>query len=244
MLAATLPTPSRALVAACADGSVVFAKRWKDVHCAGAVEVAPEDVPQLGFVSREPSKEREERQAFRAEQEAMRERDLEQQLAALPPPAVEAGPPGPVLPLLAVGAAEYRDLARLVALSRQRTAAAIERGAAPVQIRLAHPGAFEEKLRADLAARGSSASGPILLFSVEPSAAGLGAMPPSVAQRGVTFRPRPTDPSQFGWIASGGAAPDGGAPRLGYVALPAGFDLTRPLVVFWGDAVAAAWLRR
>jgi hypothetical protein len=112
-----------------------------------------------------------------------------------------------------------------------------------VQIRLAHSRAFEERLRADLAARGSLAPGPVLLFSLEPTAAGLGAMPPSFAQRGVTFRPQPMSPSQLGWIAGADAASDRRTPRLGYVALPAGFDLTRPLVVFWGDAVAAAWLR-
>jgi hypothetical protein len=241
LLAAALPTAAHALVAACADGSVVFAKRWEDVHCAGAVEVVPENVPQLGYVSRDRSAERK---AFRRKHETMREGDLEAQLAAVLASAVQARPTGPALPLVALSAAEYRDLARVVALGQQRTAAAIERGGPPVQIRLTHSRAFEERLRAELAARGSSAPGAILLFSVEPTAADLGSMPPSFAQRGVTFRPQPMDPSQLGWIASGNAAPDRRAPRLGYVALPAGFDLTRPLVVFWGDAVAAVWLRR
>ena len=241
LLAAALPTTARALIAACADGSVVFAKRWEDVHCAGAVEVAPENMPQLGYVPRDRSAER---RAFSRQHEAMRERDLEAQLAALPAPAIQARPSAPALPLVALSAAEYRDLARLVALSQERAAVAIERGAPPVQMRLAHSRAFEARLRADLAARGASAPGPILLFSVEPTAGSLGAMPPSFAQRGVTFRPQPMDRSQLGWIVGADAAPDRGAPRLGYVALPAGFDLTRPLVVFWGDAVAAAWLRR
>jgi hypothetical protein len=241
LLGAALPTSARALIAACADGSVVFAKRWEDVRCSGAVEVAPEDVPQFGYVPRDRSAER---RAFSREHEAMRERDLEAQLAALPARAIQARRSAPALPLVALSAAEYRDLARLVALSRERAAVAIERGAAPVQIRLAHSRAFEERLRADLVARGSSAPGPVLLFSVEPTAGSLGAMPPSFAQRGVTFRPQPMDPSQLGWIAGADAAPDRSAPRLGYVALPADFDLARPLVVFWGDAVAAAWLRR
>ena len=240
LLAAALPTTARALIAACADGSVVFAKRWEDVHCAGAVEVAPEDVPQFGYVPRDRAAER---RTFSRQHEAMRERDLEAQLAALLAPAIQARPSDPVLPLVALSAAEYRDLARFVALSEERAAVAIEHGAPPVQIRLAHSRAFDERLRADLAARGSSAPGPILLFSVEPTAGSLGAMPPSFAQRGVTFRPQAMDPSQLGWIAGGNAAPDRGAPRLGYVALPAGFDLARPLIVFWGDAVAAAWLR-
>jgi len=240
LLAAALPSSARALIATCADGSVVFAKKWQDVRCSGAVEVAPEDVPQFGFVPRDRVAEG---RAFSRQHEAMRERDLEAQLAALPAVAAQARPSGPALPLVALSAAEYRDLAGIVALSQERAVVAIERGAPPVQIRLAHSRAFEARLRSDLAARGSSAAGPILLFSVEPAAVGLGATPPSFAQRGVTFRPQPMDPSQLGWISGADAAPGRDAPRLGYVALPAGFDLARPLVVFWGDAVAGAWLR-
>ena len=241
LLAAALPSTARALIATCADGSVVFAKKWQDVRCTGAVEVAPNDVPQFGFVPRDRAAER---RAFNRQHEATRERDLEAQLAALPAVSAQARPAGAALPLVALSAAEYRDLVHLVSLSQERAEVAIEGGAPPVQIRLAHSRAFEARLRTDFAARGSSAPGPILLFSVEPSAVGLGTTPPSFAQRGVTFRPQPMDPSQLGWIAGGGAAPGRSAPRLGYVALPAGFDLTRPLVVFWGDAVAAAWLRR
>jgi len=241
LLTAALPSTARALIAACGDGSVVFAKSWEDVHCAGAFEVTAANVPQLGYVPRDPVAER---RAFNRKYEVMRERDLEAQLAALPAVAAQARPSGPALPRVAVSAREYRDLARLVAHSQERAAVAIERGAPPVQIRLAHSRAFEERLRAYLGAHGSSVPGPILLFSVEPMAVDLAAMPPAFAQRGVTFRPQPMDRSQLGWIAGGYTAPGRAAPRLGYVALPAGFDLARPLVVFWGDAVAAAWLRR
>jgi len=239
LVAVFLPSAGHALIAACADGSVIFAKKWEDVRCAGAAEVAPQDVPQLGFVPRDAAKQR---QTLRRELEAMREGDLEAQLAALP--AVGAPPGASGLPLVALGAAEQRDLARLIAVGRERAAASIERAAPHGRIRLAHSRAFEARLRAGLGARGSSAPGPVLLFSLEPGAAGLGATPPCFAQGGVTFRPHPMDSGQLGWIAVAAGAPERGAPRLGYVVLPAGFDLARPLVVFWGDAVAAAWLRR
>ena len=129
LLGAALPTSARALIATCADGSVVFAKKWQDVHCSGAVEVAPKDVPQFGYVPRDRVAER---RAFNRQHEAMRERDLEAQLAALPAVSAQARSTGPALPLAALSAAEYRDLARLVALSQERAAVAIERGAPPV----------------------------------------------------------------------------------------------------------------
>lgn len=239
LLAAALPTPARALVAACGDGSVVFAKRWEDVHCSRAEMVTPRDVPQLGYVPRDASKERRE---LRSELEAMRERDLEAQLAAFSAPAVGARSGVPALPPVSLGGAENRDLARLVALAHERSAAAIERGTPPLLMRLAHSRAVEERLRTRLAARGTPAPGPILLFWLEPPVAGLRATLPAFAQRGVTFRPQPTDPGQLGWIPGSDDPPGRGEPRPGYVVLPAGFDPARPLVVFWGDAVAAARL--
>jgi hypothetical protein len=197
LLGIAWPGTAGALIAACRDGSVVFAKRWEDVHCAGAVEVAPGEVPPLGPRPRNPIRER---QAFRKKLEATREWGIEAQLEALP--------------------------------------------AEPVQIHLAHSRAVEARLRAELAARGSTVRGPILLFWAEPTTAELSATSPSFAQGGVTFRPQRGDPSQLGWISSSDVAVGSGVPELGYVVLPAGFDPTRPLVVFWGDGVSAAWLRR
>jgi hypothetical protein len=52
----TTPAVVRAgIVAACADGSVILAKKWTDVHCAGAVEVAPEDRSSQALLREIPS---------------------------------------------------------------------------------------------------------------------------------------------------------------------------------------------
>lgn len=224
LVAAVLPTEARALVAACADGSVVLARGWRDVHCAGAVEVAPGTVPPMGMPKSLPTGVP---QSFRRQLEAARERDIDEQLAS-----VDAAPP----PLVSLDATQRRDLARFIELSQAAEAASIEREggeAPPARMRIAHSRAFESKLRAVLAARGASAPGPILVFSLEPSAAAFADATPAFAQRGVTFRPRSGDRTQLGWLGE----------RLGYLALPAGFELSRPLAIFWGDAVAAAWLQ-
>jgi hypothetical protein len=231
LLAVPIASDASALVVSCADGSVVFAQRWRDVHCAGATLVAPGSVPPLGLRPPEPSLAR--RRAFRARQESAREREIESQLAdALSrgpaPPAVSSGPPTaqpPPGPARLAGAAPGAGVLELEL-----------RGARPARLRVAHEPAFERRVRAQLAARGVAAPGPVLVFSLASATVGAGVPVPAFAQGGVTLRPDASDPGQFGWLGAG-------RPALGYVALPARFDLARPLVVFWGDAVAAARLR-
>jgi hypothetical protein len=234
-LAAASASDAAALVAACPDGSVVFAPRWQDVHCAGAALVAPGGVPRLGLRPPEPSLAR--RQALRAQRESAREREIERQLTAALSrgallPAVSAGPVAPP------GADLQRGLAgRLGAAASGAGVLELElRGARPARLRIAHAPAFERHVRAGLAARGVEVPGPVLVFALAPAAAAAGVPVPAFAQGGVTLRPDASDPAQLGWLDSGPTA-------LGYVALPARFDLARPVVVFWGDAVAAAQLR-
>lgn len=241
LLAAAPASDASALVVSCADGSLVFARHWRDVHCAGATLVARCSIPPLGLRPPEPSLAR--RQAFRAQQESAREGALERQLAdalsrrAAPPAVSSAASAAPA-------AEERRSLDRLLGSAPAGGVLQLElRGAQPARLRVAHSPALERRLRADLAQRGLPAPGPVVVFSLAEAAAGPGVPVPAFAQGGVTLRPDAADPAQLGWLGAGAPEPGRGTPRLGYVALPAGFDLTRPLVVFWGDAVAAARLR-
>jgi hypothetical protein len=230
---------SAAIVASCADGSVVIAKKWKDVHCMGALVVAPGNVPPLGTRPGHPSPAS---QASRSQQEAARERDLEAQITsalAARIPSIASVREGSTLT-----EPQRRRLARLIEDTQKVAAAAVERavpGLPPLRMRLAHLPSFEERLRPSSSASASNVSGPILVFSLDPTARGLEGPPPSFAQGGITFRPDVNNLRELGWIGDGGAV-DPTATRLGYVGLPAGFDPSRPLVLLWGDAVSAAWL--
>jgi hypothetical protein len=253
-LAALVPAPSGALVAECEDGSVVLASRWEDVHCAGAVEVAPGETPRLGAARQ---LDRPDWRRARRQHEAQRELDLETQIerartglrperATLrPQPAAPRQAPG--LPAceatrFELSQSEYDALSRFIELSQERAATHIDRDAeGRARMRLAHSQAFEAKLRARLVAAGRDGAGTVLVFSLAPHDARLGD-PPHFGQRGSTFRPQTPDPAQLGQIVRKGGPLDEPKTRLGYVVLPAGFELGRPLLLFWGDAVAATQL--
>ena len=66
----------------------------------------------------------------------------------------------------------------------------------------------------------------------------------SFSQRGRGFRPGTGDPRELGWIDDDDARIRSNNRRLGYIILPRFFEVSRPLVVFWGDTVVAATLRR
>jgi len=225
LLTAAGASEAAALVASCPDGSITIAKKWEDVRCPGAVAVHAAAPSMLGVVRGHDSAAG---QAVLRGTEAARENDLDAQLdGALARPPV------------ALGSEAQRGLAALIARSRPQ--ASVERdvaGLAPLRMRLAHSTAFEEQLAATL----GSLPGPVLVFSLAPGSLSLGDFAPSFAQGGATYRPNLRDPHQLGWIPGPDPDHDPGASSLGYLVLPPDFDLDRPIVLFWGDAVAAAWL--
>lgn len=219
LLALGATADASALVASCADGSVVIAKKWEDVRCRGAMALSSGAPTPLGSDARQQTQLRRD---WLGRVEAAREREVEAQ----------------------IGAAVQRALSRLIDRSSDLATPAIERpGDAwpPLRMRLAHSQAIEAKLRAAVGALGVCAGHPVVAFWLEPTAADLTGGPPAFAQGGSTFRPDPTDPRQLGWLDPEPREVAGR--RLGYVVLPADFDLERPIVLFWDDAVAAAWFR-
>lgn len=235
LLALVLPTAAfaleRPIVAGCGDGSVVFAAKWEDVHCAGAVRMTRGRVPGVGAVP-DPTPHVSPR-------EVARERALEREIAAVVPSAGGApiGSADVMLPT-----AEHRALRDLVVLGRAPASAGLayrRDGARPARIDVAYSRDLDERVRATFEQVGIPLAGPVLAFRLD---AGPSTPVPAFAQGGVTHRPDPRDVRELGWVREIGAAPATG-PRLGYAVLPAGFDVTRPLVLFWGDAVAAtpAW---
>jgi len=216
---------ARGVVASCADGSVLLASRWEDVHCAGAIRMPPGVTARVGSTKHRAA-------ALATLREADRERELEEQIAG----AVSAERVSPVS--LDLTTAQGDELRQLLARGQAASAAFIERPRAVGQadrMHLAHSPELEARLREEFAAAGEALPGPVLVFGLEPSPGASRPPIPAFAQGGVTFRPYPGDARQLGWIGESFLV----SPHLGYVVLPAGFDLSRPLVIFWGDAVAA-----
>jgi hypothetical protein len=238
LVAAAIDGGGRSVIASCADGSVIFATKWEDVHCAGAIRMPPGHVPRVGSM-------RDRAAAIGLDREAARERDLEEQIAEAIArrPATSRTHPAPVT----LTPRERADLRHFVALGRAPAAATIEyeRNGSLDRMCLAYARWFDTRMRHAFAAWGISLTGPVLVFRLEPSASGESAPMPSFAQGGATFRPDASDARQLGWIAEGGAASRPPASRLGYVVLPSGFDVNRPLAIFWGDAVVTTrpWRR-
>ena len=228
LAAAAASAGARSLLATCADGSVVVARQWKDVRCEGAMPVEPDALALGVHHSRQP-----DQRALRRAHEAVRERDLDEQLAAV----VRERRASAVLRL---APAERWRLARRIAAGEGVFTLAREiEGAGRVHARVVYSPEIEARVR-EQAAR--PPAGPIVVFSLEPAAALPRAGLPAFAQGGVTVRPRLADPGRMGWLST--AVGDPRAPLLGWVALPAGFDPARPMALFWGDAVSAARLAR
>ena len=150
-------------------------------------------------------------------------------------------------PSLILSSEERRDLALLVDLSQRDTPAIVgytNSGYTTAVLQIAHSRAFEAQLRARQRAAENFPSGPVLVFTLEPANADLVATHLSFSQRGRGFRPGTGDPRELGWIDDDDARIRSNNRRLGYIILPRFFEVSRPLVVFWGDTVVAATLRR
>jgi hypothetical protein len=275
----TTPAVARAgVVAVCADGSIMIAKKWADVNCAGAIEVAPDDVPPIGSGIRPRSiawaSFLREQEAMRRESERVRTRaNRVSGRAPVDPTAREdsldqtrvyrsgsANGGGRALSgdaarrssaamraSFTLTADERRDLALLVDLSQRDTPAILkftQNGVTTARLKIAHSRAFEAKLRAHQRTASARRSGPVLVFSIEPANADAMDTPLSFVQGGPSFRPNARNSREFGWIDDFDAGAGQGTTRLGYIVLPESFEVSRPLAVFWGDAVVGATLRR
>jgi hypothetical protein len=256
------PTLSHAgVVAACGDGSVILAKKWDDVNCAGAIEVAPDDVPPIGS-GKKPRpiawanflREQEEmqRESQRTPPRVDRAKDRARDVPAVRGESVDRyAPTRPrrtySRPSLRLTAEERRDLSLLVELSQRSTPAVLEHtrtGAGTAVMQIAHSRAFEAHLHSRQRATGDYRFGPILVFSLEPASTDLRAAPLSFVQGGPGFSPNVDDPRDFGWIVESNTRGKAQGKRLGYIVLPESFEVSKPLAVFWGDAVIATTLRR
>lgn len=88
LMDATADDAGRTVIASCADGSVIFATKWEDVHCAGAARMPAGHVPRV-------ASESDRAAALAWERETVRERELDAEITAAAGPEAPGSLPGP-----------------------------------------------------------------------------------------------------------------------------------------------------
>ena len=255
-LAIAWPAAAPAITGVCPDGSVFVVRRQADVPCREARRVEPSRVPPLrpenlprAYLWEVHRQKIDENNPYNLVERAEKVRALgNADLAAGAAPAlpqVSAAPPPPSGPRpsdLALSDGELRDLFYLVELSQRRAPATFVRagvaGDESLRVSIAHSQAFEERLRG-----AGVEGGAVVLFTVQSAAAERFLPNFTFVQGQTTYSPRRDDPSQLGVLS--GRLGDLAAEDLvlGYVVLPPGIDLTRPVDVYWDDRQIATTFR-
>jgi hypothetical protein len=168
--------------------------------------------------------------------------------APAPPPTqvAAAPPPAPRSLALALSPRDVADLDEIVALSQSVAPATLAHysadGERTAQLQLARSGGFEQRVHAALAAQGTPATGPVVLFRAEAKSAGPVHGNLTFVQGHVAFHPDPQNPAQFGVIDGALGDLAAGQRVLGYAVLPPHLDPKSPLDIYWDDRRISATL--
>jgi hypothetical protein len=246
-----LGTPSafaETLVGVCPDGSAFIVQHKKDIPCARAKLVDPNEMPPLrpqllprpypwlvDQQLRDPHNPYNVIDAARK----VREARAAQPEAGAPTP-LQAPSPAPAVPRatpkLSFGDEDLKNLMQLIYL-RQELAPAefvIEDalGAEQLRIQVAHSESVESQVLSALRPTGEWR---VLAFSA--TAVETVEFHPNffVVQDSRTFRPDPADPSELGLLVGERGPLEAGSATLGYFLIPARFDVARELEVWWND---------
>ena len=273
VLAAALASASSAfaITGVCPDGSIFIVQSASDVPCKNAKRIEPHEVPPvrpenlprpyLWEVHREKL---DQNNPYNLVDRAAQMRKLgrtDNDGAAGPPsgaaasglasaaPAVGSAPPHAATPRsagplpLGLTDGELRDLFFLVELSQQHAPATFTlpaaHGSEGLRVSFAWSQAFEDRVRRAL----PSGEGKPLLFTVQAKEATSFQPNFTFVQGSSTFTPKRDDVSQFGILQGHAGALAARDLVLGYVVLPAGVDLARPVDMYWDDRRLAATLR-
>jgi hypothetical protein len=249
----TLPASAASLAGVCPDGSAFVVQKRRDVPCAGAKLVEPGELPPLRplllpkpymwYVDQEA---RDQANPYHLVDPARKLRAL-QAGETLPgtrqsaksevsaPETLTAPPESPPQP--AFEADDLKDLVRLIALRQEVAPATLSiddvQGHEQMRIALAHSDAFELELLEALQLRAEEHR--VLAFFSH--ALRDATFHPNflVAQDGATFRPEPSEATEVGMLVGEPGALEGGLMVVGYIVIPARFDLRRPMDLFWND---------
>jgi hypothetical protein len=273
VLAAALASaaPAFAITGVCPDGSIFIVQSASDIPCKQAKRieshevppVRPENLPRpyLWEVHREKLDQNNPYNLVdRAAQMRKLGRSDTDGVAGAAPHAAESGT-RPAPSAIAAGAphaapasaseplplglsdGEVRDLFFLVELSQQHAPATFTlpaaHGSEALRVSFAWSQAFEDRVRRAL----PSGEGKPLLFTVQAREPTSFQPNFTFVQGSSTFTPKRNDVSQFGILQGHAGALAARDLVLGYVVLPAGVDLARPVDMYWDDRRLAATLR-
>jgi hypothetical protein len=261
-------TAAASITGVCPDGSVFIVQHPSAVPCRDAKAVDPQDVPPIKpqYLPRpygwevfnrkndpnNPYNLIESRRAARQPTQAPRpqraeptpEPRAEQRVQARsefreaeqPLPAVSRGPTAQAP--FGLARSEVSDLGRIVDLQQRRAPASILTRGSGSRLQVARSRAFAERVGSQL----DDGADKVVLFSVDTQQSGAFHGNLTFVQGHVAFQPLSSDPSQLGLLRGelGDLRADG--PLLGYVVLPASFDLARPMDIYWNDQQVTATL--
>jgi hypothetical protein len=243
----------------CPDGSFFVVAHMDDVPCARAKLVDPADLPPIRpqllprpytwYVdqqTRDPNNPYNLLEAAEKIREARDPQGFSSQPPTLQPPIpapVEPGRADVAVPQFSE--AELRDLVRLIEM-RQRIARAellVEdlRGGHRLRILLAHSGAFEAGVL-DWAGLDPKVQRVIAFAVVAPGQETEFQPNFFVVQGSRTFRPNPRDARELGLLVGAPGTMPGGSVALGYLVVPATFDPTESMELWWNDRSVASVL--
>jgi len=250
---------AESLAGVCPDGSVFIVKRASDVPCRRAKLVDPSEVPPLrpellpnpytwmiDQQSRDPHNPynlidaAEKIRALRAGESVPQKNQAAIGPGQAPAPQVTAPSPATVR----FSESQLRDISRLVAL-RQRLAPAKLRiedvhGREQLEIEMAFSPSVEGQVLAAL--RESSGKRRVLMFAARSMAADEFYPNFFIVQGAMTFRPDPARGQEVGFLIGEAGALAPSERVVGYLMIPAKFDPSQPMDLWWNDQSVSAVL--
>ena len=245
----------------CPDGSAFVVQSKKSAPCPNARFVHPTELPPLRpemlpkpYLWYIDQQRLDANNPYLLVERAQRMRELRAEQAraatrALNPktPQVASGPQRgtPQALDLRFDERELGDLVKLIALRQSLAPATLEvkdaRGNDQLRIRFAHSDSFEARVLEEIGADPTEQR--VMAFYARASVEAEFHPNFLVVQDGRTFRPDKGDPSEVGILVGEAGPIEAGLLVLGYVVVPARFDPTRPIQIYWNDRSLTTTLR-
>ncbi len=254
---------ARSYSGVCPDGSMFVVQHLDNVPCEHARIVDPSEMPPMRpehlahpynwYVDQETrnpnnpynllDSAQKLREARRAQQAAEAEAPLAGAEARSQAERTEASRPRVAVP--GFSEEELRDLVRLVALRQQVAPAELVvedvYGTEKLRIQWAYSGAFEARVLEALR-RDPDAHHVIAFLALAPGDPAEFHPNFLVVQGSRTFRPDPEDGTELGFLAGDPGPIPRGSLALGYMVVPAIFDPTETMELWWNDRSARTLL--